>query len=212
MLRPIALLTLGTSLLLCGCPTESGGGGGDLACDAGLNKRVTCPTDPNVHGLTAVQTLQAMKDSFEVQFPGVVWIGGIAGVAIGRDGRNLDKGYTTSYGGFTMETASGWTGNFCVDQPALAADDSLNYDTSDGNCTAVRSCLAVNCNAVTVRPFPTVDTPAAIEAAFPNDPAGTYYSVMLVLDLGNYWTITRAEVNGATSETKKVDCTTGAVL
>lgn len=205
----LSVLALGA---FAGCPTEGGsGGGGDLACDAGMSTRKTCPTDPNVHELTAVEALQELKDSFEAQFPEAVWMGGIAGLYIGRDGRSRDEGVKITYGGFTIENASGWTGNFCVDQPEAQADDQLNFDTSNGDCTALRNCLVVNCNAVTPRAFPAIDTPAAIQAAFPGDPSDALYQVQLVLDLGNHWTITRY-VEGGGGESRKVDATTGAVI
>lgn len=205
----LALLSMAA---LCGCPVDgSTNGGGDLECDSGLNTRVGCPTDPNVHTLTAVEALQGMKDAFEVQFPGVVWMGGIAGIYIDRGGKAMDKGVSTTVGGYTMETASGWTGNFCVDQPSAVADDSLNFDTSNGSCTAVRSCVAINCNAVPAFTFPTIDTPAAIQAAFPDDGADSLYYVQLALLADEYWTITRTVPATTPAVTRRVHVTTGAV-
>jgi len=200
-------------LSLAGCPLGgSGGGGDDLVCDDGMGNRLDCPADPDVHRLTGVQALQAMQASFQDPFPGAVWMGGIAGVYIGRDGKSKDQGPVINAGGFQLENASGWTGNFCVDQPTQEADDQLNFDTSNGKCTALRTCLAVNCNAVTPAAFPAVDTPAAIEAAFPGDPADTFYSVQLVTALGNYWQITRAAIGNQVAESRKVDTQTGALI
>jgi len=207
-------LALAATLALCGCPiggSSTSTGGGDLACSIDANPvRATCTTSPNVHTLTALETLNEMKASFEAQFTTVTWMGGITGLYIGRDGKSLDKGPVITVGGYSMENGSGWTGNFCNEQGAV--DDSLNYDTTDGKCTALRTCLAVNCNAVTPHAFPAIDSPAAVEAAFPTDATGNWYSVTLVMDIGAYWTVSRLAINGATADTKKVDVTTGAVI
>jgi hypothetical protein len=207
-------VALTATLALCGCPTDSatGGGGGDLECADYTNTRVTCTANPDVRLLTALQTLEAMKASFETQFATVTWMGGIAGIAIDRDGKIMDKGPMVGTAPLVMEMGSGWTGNFCTEQGAV--DDALNYDTTDGKCTAVRSCLAVNCDAAVASAyaFPAVDSPAAIQAAFPGDPAGTLYNVSLVLGNGSFWTVSRMGITGQTFETKNVDSNSGAVI
>ncbi len=225
-----ATLALAATIALCGCPTDGTSGtdvgdlpgtdnpgidnpsvGGSLPCADYTNTRLACPTSPDVHTLTAVQTLQKMKAMFEAGFPGTVWMGGIAGISIDRNGKAVDKGPTISGTGFSFESPSGWTGNFCVDQGAV--DDSLNYDTSDGACTAIRSCQSVNCNAVpTTYVFPTIDSPAAVLAAFPSDPADAWYNISLVLGNGTFWTVTRLAINGQTVATVKIDSDTGAVI
>jgi hypothetical protein len=208
----MTIVALSATLALSGCPTDSttGGGGGDLACAVDTTTRVTCTANPDVRLLTALQTLQAMKASFETQFATVTWMGGIAGTAIDRDGKIMDKGPMIGTAPFVMEMGSGWTGNFCTGQGAT--DNTLNYDTTDGKCTALRDCGPGACETTPLYVFPVVDSPAAIQAAFPGDPAGTLYNLMLVLGNGAVWTVTRLAITGLTAETKSVDANTGAVI
>lgn len=187
-----------------GCPA-SDSTGGNLECST-TNTRSECPGNSSMHRMTAIQTLKAVDESFKGQFPNAVWMGGIAGINIDRDGKVMDKGPLIDILGTQMENATGWTGNYCSDAAATLGDQ-LNFDTTKGNCTGLRTCQAYNCTAVQKYDFPKVDSDAAVKTAFPNDPAGTLYSILLVMQNGAYWSISR---EGAAAV--KIDVNTGAIV
>jgi hypothetical protein len=183
----------------------------EITCDRGLNTRHECPGSPATSRATALQTLEAVEGSLRAQFPNAVWLGGIAGLGIDREGRGMDQGPMVDLGGITMEDPTGWTGNFCNDDGPVP-QDQLNFDTTKGQCTVLRNCEVYDCSAAPRYARPAVDSPAAIQAAFPDDPPGTLYGLELVLAVGNYWTVTRTPADGSQPVSVKIDAASGAVI
>lgn len=199
------------------------GASGGLACNV-TNKGLPCLGSPNVHNLTGLQAYQAAMSSFQIQFNPVVWLGGMQGTGITRDGKTTDGGYSVTLpGGTTLPMTSGWIFSLCTMQgPASDTskydDDALSFETTSGTCTAMRQCASVNCNTVRVEPFPTLDSAAAIAAAFPDDPTDTLYLATLTNQqiltgkgTGFIWLIKRLTAAGQVDASKNVDAMTGAV-
>lgn len=199
MLRTFALLA--TMLLLTGL---SCGEAVPCSVSGSSDDAVSCPGGPSTKRATAVETLKAFESSIRGEFPEAIWMGGIMGFNIGRDGKVLDQSP-----GLLRPTT--WFGNFCNNSGTVPMD-SLHFDTTAGECTVVRTCQVVDCSKVPVHTFPAIDSDAAIHAAFPSDPDGTLYTMQLVQDVSSNWSIVRLASDGqANGDAVLVDSETGEV-
>lgn len=175
------------------------GGAGDIPCAQPTdpnNGRVACPGGSPTSD-TALPTLTALKQVAEGTGEDVKWLGGMLGQQIARDG-------TPTGGVLTL-----WMAGFCLGgTSAMDLGDALNLSTNGTECLAERQCMALDCSVSPVYPVPTVDVDAAIQTAFPTDPAGTTYGINYTAAIGNYWTIT----SSASSTSVKIDGSTGAVV
>jgi hypothetical protein len=200
-------MVLALGLAACGGGDDSGGGGaggggttgGPIACAKPTdpnNGRVACPGGSPA-AEDALATLGDFRKIAEGTGESVRWLGGVLGQQIARDG--------TPTGG----TLSLWMAGFCLGGTGPSdLGDALNLSTNGAECLAQNQCQTLDCSQSPDYPFPKVDASAAIATAFPNDPAGSVYSVQYTAAIGDFWTIG----NAATSTTVKIDATTGAVV
>lgn len=147
-----------------------------------------CSPHPLVSSATALEAMEKLEEVASAAL-GVdrVWAGSLIGVGIGRDGRNLDSGL------------SGWSTAWVA---GTAADpDMLVLDTTAGVCRVQNRCTCVTNGTcpgfepadVDGAQIPTVDSGAAITAAFPDDTAAAAYDLSYDGETG-LWTVTRAAV------------------
>ncbi len=159
--------------------------------DEGASACVTLPPGPAAAARTGNQAIQAMLEWTRGSYPTALWTGVLNGTYVGRDGK----------------TGANWNGGFCG-----GTDHGVNLLVSDSQAgqfvTGV--CQPGRCALFTAFEVPEIDSDAAIQAAFPDDPAGTTYALglSLMLDDHDYWTVT----NATTGAYVKVDIHTGAVV
>jgi hypothetical protein len=216
MKRSILLSTVLASLtLLTACPTDGGNGSpsGDLVCDDGSQTQRACPGLATTGRATALQTLAKWKESLAPRFPKALWLGGMEGLYIGRDGKVLDQDFTLSeYMGIKIPSSTSWQCNFCNNDGPVPQASIHMTTVATGTCGALMSCGVFDCSKVGTYVPPAVDSDQAIAAAFPGDPDPTYYQVQLVLENGRFWSVSRLGVLNQVAATVKIDCDTGAVL
>ena len=159
--------------------------------DEGASNCVTLPPGPAAAVRTGNQALQAMLEWMHGSYSTALWTGVLNGTYVARDGK----------------TGANWNGGFCG-----GTDHGVNLLVSDSQAgqfvTGV--CQPGRCALFTAFEMPEIDSDAAIQAAFPDDPAGTTYALglSLMLDDHDYWTVT----NATTGAYVNVDIHTGAVV
>jgi len=147
---------------------------------------IGCPRTPYVTGVTALGAHEALESVATAALGyDCLWVGRIVGIGIGRDGKSIGA------------PLSGWTISWVGGEPE--DPDMLVLDTTAGLCRAQNRCSCVSSGTcpdfspqnVAAAVMPAQDSPAAILAAFPDDPAGSMYD--LVYDgKGQGWTVTPA--------------------
>jgi hypothetical protein len=180
---------------------DMGGGSCSPACDG---QKVGCkPLGSSLSALSAITAGEGLASHILTGAP--VWMGGIEGLKITRDGLPSPDPDVSTIGGQQISLyTSGWVFGFC------AGMDSVQFGAGPQTSSVSEACQAVNCSAVMTPPRPQVDSAAAIAAAFPSDPAGTLYNVSFLLPLTNnqrVWSVTQRP----SGPTVKVDADTGAI-
>lgn len=159
--------------------------------DPGGSACVALPPGPAAAVRTGNDAILAMLDWTRQAYPAALWNGLLTGTSVGRDGR----------------TGASWNGGFCG-----GTDHGLNLivSASQPGQFVTGVCVPGRCASQTAFAPPAIDSPQAILAAYPDDPADTVYGLALnlYLDDSAYWTVT----NMTTGAFRKVDVVTGAVL
>jgi len=186
---------VGALLGAAGCGAGAGG-----ACSVACGQKSTCGSVGN--NLTALGALEAARAPAQSIVGGTPkWVGAFAGLKITRAGLPSMEPETQILG--TTIYASGWVFKYC------AGLDEVVFGAGPPDTTIEKGCGMFNCDAVASFTPPAVDSPAAVAAAFPSDPATTVYNVDLNLLAGpRVWSVTRRP-NGPTV---KVDADSGAVV
>lgn len=145
-----------------------------------------CAPHPLVGSVSALEVIDLLDETASAAL-GVerVWIGAITGVGIDRDGRNGETGL------------SGWSTSWVAGDPA--DPDMLVFDTTAGICRVQNRCGCVSggtcpgfeASSIQGVQAPSVDSAAAILAAFPDDPADARYDVAWDGQSGQ-WTVSPA--------------------
>lgn len=200
--------------LLPSCFENDGGSpSGDLVCDDGTQTQRACPGLASTGRATALQTLAAWKDSLKGRFPNAVWLGGMEGLYIGRDGKLLAQDFTISeVMGYKVPSSTTWQCNFCNNDGPVPQASIHMTTAAGGQCGALMQCQVFDCTKVESYAEPAIDSDQAIRTAFPDDPDPTYYSAQLVLANGRFWSVSRMGVLDQVAASAKVDCDTGALL
>lgn len=176
------------------------GGGGGGACGVACGMKSTCGAVGN--NLTALGALEAARGPAEsIVGAAPKWVGAFKGLKITRAGLPSMEPESEIFG--TKIYASGWVFKYC------AGLDEVVFGAGPPDTTIEKGCGQFNCGAVASFTPPVIDSPGAIAAAFPSDPATTVYDVDLNLLLGpRVWQVTRRP----SGPSVKVDADTGAVI
>ena len=195
------------AVAFAGCSSSLGSGNPDLpkegvtaavACADPLDARpiATCPGLARVGAVTALEAVGALEPVASGALGASArWTGWIRGIGIAADG--------------TVEASptSGFTTAWCD------GESELLLDTTAGDCAARMACDCVaseDCRGPCGEavPLPTVDSDAAVAAAFPGDAGDDAFDLVFDASVGPWWSVRRAGTDGWV----RVDAADGSVL
>jgi hypothetical protein len=195
------------AVAFAGCSSSLGSGNPDLpkegvtaavACADPLDPRpvAACPGLARVAGVTALEAVETLDPVASGALGAATrWTGWVRGSGIAADG----TAGSSPTSGFTTAWCDG--------------ESELLFDTTAGDCAARMACDCVmsgSCrgpcgDAVVV---PTVDSDAALAAAFPGGAGDDAFDVVFDASVGNWWSVRRS----GTDEWIRVDAADGSVL
>lgn len=194
---PIVALVAGCGIL----PSTSGG-----SCKPTCNGDKTgCPMLGT--SLSALEALHAAQPLAQKIFDAAPrWVGAFKGIKITRQGTpSADPEVIEVLGQKTNLYVSGWVFKYC------AGMNDVVFGAGPQTSTAQLGCDDFNCEALAPVAEPTVDSAAAIAAAFPGDPADALYELELPLTTNNdprIWSVTKRP----SGPTVKIDAMSGAIV
>ncbi|MGC4119545.1 MAG: hypothetical protein QM765_34240 [Myxococcales bacterium] len=158
---------------------------------------VKCPGVSAPASLTVLEALRLFETSAKSEFPEAYWQGGATIIHVKRDGK-------------LSATSSVSSVAFCANNAPTKSDGMRYFVLSGNDCRVERMCGTGTCSGKTT--IPTIDSPQAILAAFPNDPDDAEYSFGYMGFMGNYWSIGHQVPGQPAGNAVKVDAATGAVI
>lgn len=184
------------ALLLVGDVGCGAAGGSD--CAPACGQKSSCTKIGS--SATALEALNAGLTAAPLALgQGPKWVGAIEGLQILHDGTPSQT--PAAQVGNTSVYVSGWVFKYC------SGMDAVVYGAGPPKSSAQKDCGDFDCSAIATYTLPAIDSPQAIAAAFPSDPASTLYTVDLNLLAGaRTWQIQ------SPTATVTVDADTGAVV